>query len=563
MTTRAFVFGSILLIVLAVVLALSYSQEMSVVVTKEDTQLFNRLENLYNTIDQNYYDNVELKTLFSGSLNGMLHELDPHSTFIDVSDYALLEEQYRGNYQGIGVSFVMLDDKITVMEVFANGPSDRAGLKMGDQIVEIDGENAVGIDSDEVQRRLRGRGGTKVTVKIERPQHAEKIETTITRGQVPIKSVENEMMLDDKTGYVRVVRFAGPTGNELEGALLRLQAKGMKQLILDLRGNGGGLLPTANNLVDKFLTHKRLIVYTDGQNPSARRAYYSSENGHNWEQPLVILIDHFSASASEIVAGALQDWDRAVIVGDTSFGKGLVQSRFILSDQSSLLLTTSHYYTPTGRLIQRPYKGLDLETYQLQGLDDFDPNSVSGSREINEKKPAYLTASGRSVYGGGGITPDVTVKSEYLFDLFVYALNNQFISFLYGREYYWKHPDIGMDFETYRKEFQVTDEMLSEMLALAKKRNFSYYPRGGKRMDEKAMEAKYWELSDQLKLFLKAELAQFYYGRSYGFTIRRLARDKQLATAMKQFGHAAELADLQKKIPPGYFAERLDNKVAK
>lgn len=563
MTTRTFVFGSVALIALSVLLVQSYSQDVSALVTKEDTELFDRLEDLYNTIEQNYYGTVDLKTLFSGTLNGMLHQLDPHSTFIDVSDYALMEEQYRGNYQGIGVSFVMLDDKITVMEVFPHGPSDRAGLKMGDQIVEIDGQSALGIDSDEVQRRLRGRGGTKVTVKIERPQHADKVETTITRGQVPIKSVDNEMMLDDKTGYVRVVRFAGPTGNELERALLRLQAEGMKQLVLDLRGNGGGLLPTANNLVDKFLSQKRLIVYTDGQSPSARRAYYSSSNGQNWDLPLVILIDHFSASASEIVAGALQDWDRAVIVGDTSFGKGLVQSRFILKDQSSLLLTTSHYYTPTGRLIQRPYKGIDLETYQLQGLDDFDPNSVSETPEIPEDKPTYLTASGRSVYGGGGITPDVVTKSEYLFDLFVYSLNNQFISFLYGRDYYWRHPEIGMDFETFRKEFQVSDEMLGEMLDLAKKRDFSYYPRGGKKMTVEQLEAKYWELSDQIKLFLKAELAQFYYGRSYGFTIRRLARDKQIATARKQFDRAAELAEIHKKIAPEYFAEQLEQKVEK
>jgi len=553
--TRKFLIASAAVVLVSALIALAYSQEASPAASAEDQEEFERLARLYGVIEQNYYEEPGLRQLFSGALNGMLHQLDPHSVFVDAVDYAALEEQYRGNYQGIGVSFIILDEKITVMEVLPGGPSERAGLEMGDQIVEIEGESALGLDGDEVQRRLRGPADTRVSVGLERPHHAELIPVTITRGEIPILSVDNCFMLDEETGYIHVSRFARPTARELETGLRQLDGRGMRRLVLDLRGNTGGLLQAAILVADKFLSGRRLIVYTDGRVPDARQSFYSQRETKSWDLPLVVLIDHVSASASEIVAGALQDWDRAVIAGQTSFGKGLVQTGFILGDRSRLLLTTSRYYTPSGRLIQRDYKGVDLETYQMQGLDDYDPNDVDIGVPSGER-PMVSTATGRPVYGGGGITPDEVIEGELMFDRFVYSLSNQLIVFLYARDYFWRHRQMPMSFEEFRDSFAVSDAMLAELLELAREREFAYYPMRGEALSDSRVEEQFWELADQLRLVVKAEIAQFYFGRGAGFRLRRTARDNQLAGARRFFERAAELAQLQGRIDPDVFAAR-------
>lgn len=553
-STRKFLMAAAALVLLSLLISTGYSSVRSPQPTGDDKELYKKLEQLYNVIQANYHEDVEVKDLFSGALNGMLHQLDPHSTFIDVTDYGLMEEQYRGNYQGIGVSFIMIDDKITIMDVVEGGPSERAGLKMGDRIVEIEGESAVGITSNEVQEKLRGPGGSKVNVGIERAGHKDLISVSITRGYIPIRSVENAFMLDDNTGYVRVTRFARPTSSELEQALLQLDSSGMKQLVLDLRGNGGGLLPTAIQLVDKFLSGRRMVVFTGGQTEGSFQQFYTSERGRDWELPLVILIDHFSASASEIVSGSLQDWDRALVIGDTSFGKGVIQSGFILTDNSRLLLTTSQYFTPTGRLIQRPYKGIDLETYQMQGLDDVDPNYLDEEKEVDTDKPTYLTPSGRTVYGGGGITPDIKIDAELMFDPFVYSLSRQFITYFWGREEYWRNPDLDLSFDEYRESFEITDAMMADLLEKARERDFSYYPREGGQFSDAEIAAKFEEVKDDIKLLMKAELAQFHYGREMGYVIRRLARDQVLKEALGHFDLAREIAKNHQDIDPNHFA---------
>lgn len=555
-TSRKFLFGCLALVVLTTTLSVVYSQVVAPRPIEEDIVLYDNLNRLYEAIEENYYTEVSLKDIFSESIRGLLAELDPHSTFIDVADYPEIEEQYRGNYQGIGVSFVNMDEKITVVDVFEGGPSFKAGLEMGDRIVEINGESSVGYDNDKVQEKLRGPDGTNVDVGIERPGHKELYRTTITRGQIPIRSVENAMMLDSTTGYARVKKFTRPTSFELQHALQNLKKNGMKRLVLDLRGNGGGLLGTAISMTDMFLTGKRMIVYTDGQTLNSQQEFYSREEGENWELPLVILIDHSSASASEIVSGALQDWDRALIVGETSFGKGLVQSGFILTDNSRLLLTTSHYYTPTGRLIQRPYKGLELETYLMEGLDDVDPNSSPDKTIENSDKPVFLTPSGRKVFGGGGITPDVVIKAERMFDPLVISLSNQLVSFMYAREYYWQHHEENRDFPKYQQNFQVSDQMLKDFLKVIREREFEFYPRRGEKYTDEQLEAKFWELKDQVKLLVKAELAQFYFGRSKGYAIRRLEKDNVLHDIDKLFLQADKLAENHQNINPDHFASR-------
>jgi carboxyl-terminal processing protease len=552
---QKFLLGSAAVILLSVLIALAYSQDSGIAASPEDREEFQRLVNLYSIVEQNYFTEFDVKDAFSGALNGMLNQLDPHSTFIDAGDYALMEERYRGDYQGIGVSFIMFDDKITVMDVIRGGPSDRVGVHMGDQIVEIEGQSAIGMDSNEVQDRLRGPDGTKVAVKIERPHHDTPVEITITRGQIPIASVENSFMLDSHTGYIRIALFGRKTGIEVENELENLSSQGMDRLVLDLRGNTGGYLDTSIQVADKFLPGRRLIVYTDGRARGSHERFFSPEGNKYWDLPLVVLIDHLSASASEIVSGALQDWDRAVIAGQTSFGKGLVQTGFRLTDGSQLLLTTSHYYTPSGRLIQRNYKGIDLETYQVQGYFDYNPDDFA-VKEVQEKRPVFLTATGRTVYGGGGISPDDPIDGELMFDPFIYSLNNSLLTFLYGRDYYWRQPDAWSDFDRFTREFKVSDKMLSELLELAKQRDFIYYPRRGQALSEVEMEKRYWELADQLRIFLKAEIAQFYFDRNAGFIIRTLTRDQQLAGARELFGEAEKLAAGQKDIKPDTFAAR-------
>jgi len=553
--TQRFLVGSGAVILISALIAIAYAQDTGVTATPEDTKEFERLTRLYSIIEQNYYVEFDVKNAFTGALNGMLNQLDPHSTFIDISDYALMEERYRGDYQGIGVSFIMFDDKITVMEVMAGGPSERVGVHMGDQIVEIEGESAIGLDSEEVQRRLRGPDRTQVSVKIQRPHHEELVPVTITRGQIPIASVENSFMLDQRTGYIRVTRFARKTSRELEAEMESLSKQGMDRLVLDLRGNTGGFLETSIQLVDKFIPGRRLIVYTDGQAKGSRERFFSYDGNKYWDLPLVVMVDHVSASASEIVAGALQDWDRAVIAGQTSFGKGLVQTGFRLVDGSRLLLTTSRYYTPSGRLIQRDYKGLDLETYQVQGYFDYDSSEFKVS-EVEGERPVYLTANGRTVFGGGGITPDEIIDGELMFDPLVYSLNNSLITFIYGRDYYWRHAGEWNDLGRFMRDFEVNDEMLAGLLTMSRERDYVYYPRQGEALSDAEMEQRFWELEDQLKVFIKAEIAQFYYDRNAGFTIRRLARDRQLSHVMDLFDEAVKLAVGQSEISPETFANR-------
>lgn len=570
------ILASAVTVSVSALIAFVFSQEQSPWAVYDDQENFEKLAKFYEVLESNYFEDIEENRLFSSMVNGMLNRLDPHSVFIDYADYARREEQYRGNYYGIGVSFVMLDDKITVVEVFAGGPSDRAGLKMGDMIVEIEGDRAIGIENTEVQRLLRGPEGSQVSVKIERPHHEELIPVTITRGEIKIASVENVLMLDSETGYIRISRFAVPTSLELEQAMVELERRGMKQMVLDLRSNTGGLLEPAIRISDKFLPGRRLVVYTDGRQLHSKYPFYSMSDNRYWDLPLVVLIDHSSASASEIVAGALQDWDRAVIVGETSFGKGLVQTNYILEDRSRLMLTTARYYTPSGRLIQRNYQGVDIDTYQLEGLFDNDQGNGSPDDDISDR-PQFLTAAGRPVYGGGGITPDEIVSGEAIFDRMVYSFNYRLNVFLFARDYYWSKPQLAEQYEEFRishdnydmqlrkrlldqfnADFEVTDDMLAELFKYVKGREFVYYSTRGEQFTDEELEKQYWELADQFRLYLKSEIAQFSFGRSAAYHLRRAVsnRDKQINTARRLFDKAAELAENQTNIEPDVFAHR-------
>jgi carboxyl-terminal processing protease len=322
-----------------------------------------------------------------------------------------MNERNRGEYEGIGISFALRDGFLTVISPIEGSPSDMLGIRAGDRIVKIDGVSAVGIGENEVFEKLRGPRGTTVHVSIQREGLDDLLEFDITRERIPIKSVPYWFMLGGETGYVRMIRFSATTSDELETALDDLEDRGMKQLILDLRGNPGGYLEQAVEVADKFIGGGQMVVYTKGRIRGATEEHYASDLETHPQVPLIVLISHGSASASEIIAGAVQDWDRGLVAGQTSFGKGLVQRQYRLRDGSALFLTVGRYYTPSGRLIQRDYSK-DKISYYAEGYDDEDPNA--GADTTSADRPVYQTASGRLVYGGGGITPDVRLEPREL-----------------------------------------------------------------------------------------------------------------------------------------------------
>lgn len=355
----------------------------------------------------NYVDEVDAAALMDGAIDGLLEDLDPHSNYVDPKRSAEMNERYRGDYFGIGISFAIRDGYLTVISPIEGSPSDRLGIRAGDRIVKINGVSAMGISENDVFEKLRGPEGTTVHVSIQRPGREELIELDITRERIALKSVPYAFMLDQETGYVRMILFSATTGQELDLALDGLAAAGMKRLVLDLRGNAGGLLEQAVEVADKFIDGRKLLVFQKGRVDGASEEHYATDSDRHPRVPLVVLVDHGSASASEIVAGAVQDWDRGLVAGQTSFGKGLVQRQFRLRDGSALFLTIARYYTPSGRLIQRDYVAGDRSSYYAEGLDDEDPNAAPDTAAA---RPIYHTAAGRTVYGGGGITPDVKIE---------------------------------------------------------------------------------------------------------------------------------------------------------
>jgi carboxyl-terminal processing protease len=361
-------------------------------------------------IHNNYVEEPDSDHLVESAIQGMLEGLDPHSSYIDAERYEKMQERNEGEYFGIGISFDIRDGFITVISPIEGSPSDRLGIRAGDRIVKINGESAKGISTEEVYDKLRGPKGSIVHIAIQRAGVEEPIEYDIIRDKIPIYSVPYHFMVRPGVGYIRAIRFSKTTSDELETALQNLERQGMQKLILDLRGNTGGFLNQAVEISDMFLPGtKKMIVYTKGRIPGSSEEYYSTGTTPHTPVPLIVLVNHGSASASEIVAGAIQDWDRGLVVGQTTFGKGLVQRQYRMQDGSALLLTVARYYTPSGRLIQRDYT--DREHYIEQAYDDVDPNAAPDT--TTGEKPLYHTDAGRKVFGGGGITPDVTLDIKY------------------------------------------------------------------------------------------------------------------------------------------------------
>lgn len=374
----------------------------------------NKLNALLHIIDEQYVDTVSMFNLVEEAMPQILAELDPHSSYIPAKDLEAVNSDLKGSFSGIGVQFTIQDDTIHINSVIQGGPSEKVGLLAGDRIVEVDDSSFVGkiVTNSEAMRRLKGEKGSKVKLGIYRPGEKEILHFTVVRGDIPVKSIDAAYMINDKFGYVKVNKFGETTYPELLVALAQLSQANCKGMIIDLRGNTGGYMAAAIQMVNEFLPNNKLIVYTEGRK-SPRENYTSNGTGSSQTMPLIVLMDEGSASASEIFAGAIQDNDRGTIIGRRSFGKGLVQQPIEFSDGSAIRLTIARYYTPSGRCIQKPYeKGNDAE-YEMDIITRYEHGEFFSADSIKQNiKEIYHTSLGRTVYGDGGIMPDIFVPQD-------------------------------------------------------------------------------------------------------------------------------------------------------
>jgi carboxyl-terminal processing protease len=484
----------------------------------------NKLVSLIDYIEDHYVDSVDKKKLIDDAIGSILKNLDPHSYYMDPEDLAQAQEQLEGKFEGIGVEFMIYKDSLVVVKTVPGGPSEKAGLKAGDRIVEVEGKAISGkeLDSDKAQKLLKGKGGSEVVVAVARRGNEKSLPFTITRGSIPIESVSASFMVNDTTGYVKVERFAQTTYDEFYEATKTLENKGCKKLVLDLRGNGGGLLDQATQMIEEFLPKDKTIVYTEGRH-SKKEIIKSSKRGEFIDMEVVVLIDQGSASASEIVAGALQDWDRSTTVGRRSFGKGLVQHEVELPDRSALRLTVARYYTPTGRCIQKPYGD------SIDYAGDFHNRLVNGELTVADSTHypdslKFVTPGGRVVYGGGGITPDVFVPLD---STYLNAILGELTYAGIIRQYSFNYIDVKRkDFEKYKdgkeflKKFQVSDAMVTELLGMAKAEGIAVTSANQKK------------LSAELKNRVKAQFARHLYDDNTMYQVL-LESDKDFKKAME------------------------------
>lgn len=432
----------------------------------ESVQQQRKLLSVYNYLNSIYVDRTDMAPLVEKAIKSMIEELDPHSSYIPAEDMKGVREQLDGEFSGIGVEFNMYRDTILVVNVVAGAPAESVGIRPNDRIVAIDGEDAIGISRSDVTKKLRGKTGTKVAVDVVRHGTDGRLEFTIVRGKIPINTVDAFYLIDKNTGYIKVNRFSYTTMNEFEQAVKDMG--GIKSLIVDLRGNGGGIMDQAVKMSEFFLPSGSLIVSTEGANVASQQIE-SRHNGKFVKGNAVILIDGSSASASEIFSGAMQDWDRAVIIGSPSYGKGLVQRQMMLPDSSAVRITIARYHTPTGRVIQRPYEKGKREEY----FEAHRERLANGSADspADGERPEYKTLrNGRTVYGGGGITPDIIIAPDttMVTDCVVkLTAKGLIIESLYNyldrsRE------ELSAEYRTFDKfesEFEVSPQLIGEILA--------------------------------------------------------------------------------------------------
>lgn len=492
------------------------------------------------TFTEKYYvEEVDTQKLVESAINGMLNELDPHSVYISPEQFTQVEESFRGDFEGIGIEFQIVNDTLTVVSAISGGPSEALGILSGDRIVKIDDAPVIGITNDDVRKKLRGKAGSEVKVSISRIGVPKLIEYNIVRDKIPLYSVDTHFMMDENSGYVSVSRFSETTYDELVEALQDLSKHGMKQLVLDLRGNPGGYLNQAVKISDLFISGKKKIVYTEGRRKEFDEVYFASDPSVYENIPLIVLINRGSASASEIVSGAIQDWDRGLIVGETSFGKGLVQRQFDLPDNSALRLTISQYFTPSGRLIQRDYKNKkNKEDYYSSVGDENEAegDNINHTAENDSVRPEYKTADGRIVYGGGGITPDYIVKSG-LVTTYTQNLLRKNIFYTFILSYLDKNSDeikqkYNDNLSKFKSDFKITQDMVKNFIQFASSKEVVYN------------EEEYQKDKEYIEARLKAQIARNFW-KNEGWYSVLLSTDDQLNKAVTLFNEAKDLAKLK------------------
>lgn len=458
------------------------------------------VENIVNNL---YVDNVDEEKIVENAVRGILENLDPHSSYSTKEETTSSQETMQGSFSGIGIQFNMQKDTLYVVQTIAGGPSEKVGILPGDRFIAVDDSIIAGrkLKNTDIMKRLRGPKGTKVNIKVKRGSNAELLEFRITRDDIPLNSIDAVYMADGKTGYIRLSRFAATSYKEFKDAITNLKKQGMQQLILDLTDNGGGYMQIAAQIANEMLNRGNLIVYTQGRK-SPRQNLNADGSGTFRTQKVVVMINQFSASASEILSGAIQDWDRGVVVGRRSFGKGLVQREFLLPDSSSFRLTIARYYTPSGRNIQKPYVKGDREDYDKDIIDRYNHGELQSADSIHFADSLKHTTLRlhRTVYGGGGIMPDVFVPldttqyTDYHRRLVAKGIIPQFALRYVDKnraDLKAQYPDA----QKFIKEFTVTDEMLNNLVDTGKAEKVDF---------DKSQFAKSKEM---LRTFVKAAIA--------------------------------------------------------
>ena len=508
--------ASIALLTISAITPAIYSKSKNIY---EKIQVLNQIITIVN---ENYVEPVNWDEVMDGAFYGLLERLDPHSAYISKERIEDISERFHGKFEGIGIEFDLLGGYITVISPIAGSPSELAGLQPGDQIIEIEGESAYKITKDQVFKKLRGPKGTTVNITVRRVGLEEPLHYQITRDEIPIYSVTGAFMLDEKTGYIRLSRFASTSSKEVEEALQKLINNGMTRLIFDLRTNSGGYLEQAAEISDKFITTRDTLVYTAGRIQDSHQIYLSNPDRGYGDFALIVLINRWSASASEIVAGAIQDLDRGLIIGETSFGKGLVQRQWMLKDNSALRVTIGRYYTPGGRLIQRPYSD-GAHKYYTELIDE---NRETRLDSVIKDRPKYKTRGGRIVYGGGGITPDVYLTLEK-----VNASTNRIVghperlTFNWGTEFASYHKDEWSSLSEFKGEFEISDDLFFEFISYVKEKNL------------KINEEEIQKDQDYVKTILKAQIAGALWGKEAYYEILILS-DNQIKEGFYHFDEA-------------------------
>lgn len=491
---------------------------------KDHFKKLKTLTQIIRLVNDNYVEDVNMEEILNGAIVGLLDKLDPHSTYITEDQFEGIQEQFDAEFEGIGIEFNIMDGYITVISPIPETPSSEAGLQSGDKIVRINDESAYKITQKDVFEKLRGPKGSQVEVTIRRSGEDDFV-VTLTRAKIPIHSVLASFMINRDVGYIKVNRFARTTAEEISSSLYELEQQGMKELMLDLRNNGGGMMDQAIKIVDMFVNSRDTILFTKGRIANSNDVYYARRSQKDKKYPIVVLINRGSASASEIVSGALQDLDRGIVVGETSFGKGLVQRQYPLNDGSAARITIARYYTPSGRLIQRDYD---------DGIEDYYNSLIDDDREASDstlaERPIFKTKQGRDVFGGGGITPDYHVKLDLEFseDTRNLLTHKNRLVFKYADELKVDAVNSFSDFDSFQSDFSIGKNKQKKFFKWLKEKDFEF--------DKNKLLENWTTIENRLK----AQLASAIWGKSSMYMVL-LENDEIAQEALNRFDDAKKL----------------------